>query len=290
LKLRAAVLLTLAALGGLVSPEAGCCAAVAQERVLRAEDVRRVASLDGEPQRTALREVLAGHPFTDEIPNAVFYYEARLRDPLRALLSDPKVGESAVRPLALIGVSEDLELIVQVGLPPRDGFFKNRWAYQVACALLEPGSEQEWAFLRKAALNEFEDRWVDAGAIQTLRLMASPRSQQILEEACTVNTYRAKSIARALEYINSNPPPLADENLEALAKRVAGTIKFGNWEGNGTPRYNQGKDKALIDSRHFNGEDRLTYTATFHLVSGVWRLRGLRETRQEYILEVTPVR
>jgi hypothetical protein len=257
------------------------CAAVAQERMPCAEDVRRVASLDGEPQRTALREILAGHGVGREVRDAVFYYEGRLRDPLRALLSDPKVGESALRLLALIGVSEDLELTVQLPPPAREGLLKNRWAYGLACALLEPSSEEEWAFLRKAALNEFNDGWVDAGAIQTLKLIASPRSQQILEEARNVNSRRPNSIAKALEYIHSNPPPLADEDLEALAKRVAGTIKFGNWEGNGKPLFNQGKDKALVDSWHYDGEDRLTYTATFHLVNGVWRLCGLRETFQE---------
>jgi hypothetical protein len=269
----AAVLLALAALG--------MRAAVAQERVPSADDVRRVASLDGEPQRTALREVLAGHRVTSE---SVFYYEAQLRDPLRALLRDPQVGESARGFLAQIGVPEDLQLVVELAPPPKDKLFQNRWAYWVAGALLEPGSEEEWAFLRKAALNEFNDRWVDAGAIQTLRLIASPRSQQILEEARTGNAERAKSIARALDYIHSNPPPLADEKLEALAKRVAGTIKFGNWEGNGKPRYNQGKDKALVDSRYSDGVDLLIYTATFHLVNGVWRFRGLRETLQELIM------
>ena len=263
-----------------------CCAAMAQERVPCADDVRRVAGLEGEPQRTALREIIAGYQSTDEVPNAIFYYEARLRDPLRALLRDPKVGESARGLLALIGVSEDLQLVVQLAPPPRDGPFDNRWAYEVACALLEPGSEREWAFLRKAALNEFDDRWVDAGAIQTLKLIASPRSQKILEEARTGNAERAKSIARALDYIHSNPPPLADENLETLAKRLAGAMRFGKWEGNGTPRYNQRRDKALVDCRYSTGEDWLTFTATFHLVNGIWRLRGLRETLQQLAVPV----
>ena len=278
--IRATALLALAALGGLVWNRV----TVAQVRVFHPDDVRRVASLDGEPQLTALREVLAGCRGLCGFDDTVFYYEARLRDPLRALLRDPKVGVRAGGYLALIGVPEDLELVVQLAPPPRNGPFDNRWAYEVACALLEPGSEEEWAFLRKAALNEFNDGWVDAGAIQTLKLIASPRSQQILEEARNVDAERAKSITRAVEYIHSNPPPLADEKLKALAKRVAGMIKFGNWEGNGTPRYNQAKDKALVDCRYFNGEDRLTYTATFHLVNGVWRLRGMRETLQELIL------
>jgi hypothetical protein len=36
-------------------------------------------------------------------------------------------------------------------------------------------------------------------------------------------------------------------------------------------------------------DDRLTYTATFHRIDGLWRLRGLRETLQEAVM-VMPIR
>jgi hypothetical protein len=153
----------------------------------------------------------------------------------------------------------------------------------VVCALLEPTSESEWALLRNAASGEFDDRWVDWGAIQTLKLIASSRSLQILEEAQQRNEFRAKSIAKAIEYIETNPPPFADRDLKKLAGRVAETIKIGDWEGNEPPRYNQARDKALIDFEFRTAEDLLTYTATFHKLGAVWKLRGVRETLQAMV-------
>lgn len=190
--------------------------------VASADDLSHVASLNGAAQQKALRALLIDIP-DDPLPflNSVFYYERRLRLSLRALLHDPQASDGAQYLLALIGVPEDLQIIIQLAPPPRREGFEDRWAYAVACALLAPGSELEWAFLRKAALNEYDDRWVDAGAIQTLKLLASPRSRQLLEETRVQNEYRAKSVARALEYIDSNPPPLVDRNLEELARRVA---------------------------------------------------------------------
>src|ERR1700693_2485110 len=100
------------------------------------------------------------------------------------------------------------------------------------CRLHDVGtaSEEEWAFLRKAAFNGFDDRWVDYGAIQTLKLIASPRSRQILEEAGQRNPERAEMVAAALDYIRSNPSPLSDGNLEVLAKRTAEVVKIGELE------------------------------------------------------------
>jgi hypothetical protein len=34
----------------------------------------------------------------------------------------------------------------------------------------------------------------------------------------------------------------------------------------------------------YTSEDRLTYTATFHRIGGLWRLRGVRETLQEFMV------
>ena len=156
------------------------------------------------------------------------------------------------------------------------------------CRLHDVGtaSEEEWAFLRKAAFNGFDDRWVDYGAIQTLKLIASPRSRQILEEAGQRNPERAEMVAAALDYIRSNPSPLSDGNLEVLAKRTAEVVKIGELEGVGPPQYNQAHDKALVDFLFLTGNDRLTYTATFHEVAGVWRLRGVRETMQAFLFRV----
>ena len=127
-------------------------------------------------------------------------------------------------------------------------------------------------------------RWVDAGAIQTLKLIGSPRSQRILEEAQQRNQSRARQISGALDYIKSNPGILADADLEALAKRVAAVIKIGDWKGNGTPRLNEAGDKALVDFTFQTSTDRLVYTATFHRRDGAWTLRGAHETSQAFVV------
>lgn len=168
--------------------------------------------------------------------------------------------------------------------------FGNRWAYYVASTLLEPSDEEQWAFLRKCAFNEYNDGWVDFGGITTLRLIASPRSVEILEQARTKNGRRAKTIDRALEWIRSNPPALAHRDLAEAAKRVAQAIGIGSWEGNGKPRYNEEGDMALVDCVFLDGLDRLTYTVTFHKVDGVWVLRGVRETMQALIAPPPPPR
>jgi hypothetical protein len=142
----------------------------------------------------------------------------------------------------------------------------------------------EWAFLRSSALNDFHDRWVDAAAIQTLKLIASSRSLALLEEVRQRNTERPKSCARAIDYVLSNPPELRDDSLQRLAKRVAEVNGIGEWQGNRNTRYNVAGDKALIDVVYDTGEDIFIYTATFHRVDGLWRLRGFRETLQQFAI------
>ena len=189
----------------------------------------------------------------------------------------------------MIGASEDLHLILHVAPPPASPGFPQRWRYAIATLLVGPDDEDEWSFLRRCALNEFDDRWVDAGAIQSLKLTASPRSRWILEEAQQKNPGQASRISNALDYIQSNPEPLADINLKALAERVAQVLKIGNWEGNGRPRFNEAGDKALVDFTFQTAMDRLGYTATFHRIDGIWKLRGANETYQAFAPQV-PIR
>ncbi len=181
--------------------------------------------------------------------------------------------------LGLIGEPNVLSLLLI--RPP--SLPTNRWVYDVVCMMLEPASDEEWAFLRKAAFNGFDDRWVDYGAIQALKLIASPRSRQILEEAGQHNPDRTNEVAAALDYIRSNPSPLSDRNLELLAKRTAEVVKIGELGGVGPPQYNQAHDKALVDFLFNTGSDELIYTATFRSVAGIWKLRGVRETMQAMV-------
>jgi hypothetical protein len=177
---------------------------------------------------------------------------------------------------------------MQLATPPESDGFPERWRYAVATALVNPDDEPEWTFLRDCAVNKFDDGWVDAGAIQSLKLTASGHSWEILEEAQQSNQARASLISRALEYVRSNPPPLTDADLKALAERVANLLKLGSWEGNGSPRFNQAGDKALVDFWFQTAEDRLVYTATFHRIEGVWTFRGALETFQAFAPAIPP--
>jgi hypothetical protein len=163
-----------------------------------------------------------------------------------------------------------------------DDPFKDRWRYWVATFLLNPEGEGEWSFLRRCSLNEFDDRWVAAGAIQSLKLIASARSKEILDEVRAQKGPRSDTVAEALEYVQSNSGLPAGRDLEALAAQVAQIVKVGTWKGNEPPRYSKAANKAFVDLKFHSGLDGLTYTATFHKLGDVWVLRGVRETQQQF--------
>ena len=248
------------------------------------KDVRRTARLAGAAQQAELRELLAGdyerEGRGEDLQELMFLHYRQLRPSLRALVADPKVGKDAAAILAFIAVPDDLRLVIQHAPPAKKELFEDRWAYHVVSGLLEPASEEEWAFLKKCAANEFDDLWVDAGAIESLRLIASSRSLAVLQDVRKQNADREELIARAIQYIESKPPPLSHSNLVEAGKAVAQAIKIGNWEGNKEPRFNDEGDMALIDCEFIAGRDLLIHTATFHQVDGLWKLRGVRETLQ----------
>jgi hypothetical protein len=82
--------------------------------------------------------------------------------------------------------------------------------------------------LRKCAINEYDDRWVDAEAIQTPKLMASPRSREILDEALRVDQERSRLLAQAEEYVAARTRAAGSSDLETLAAKVREVIK--DWE------------------------------------------------------------
>ena len=252
------------------------------EREFGDSHVRRIAALKGQAQISELRELLAGR-FDDsdhDLNELIFVEEHLFRPALRALVTDPKIGMEAGQILAFIGVPEDVRLVVDNAPPPKKELFKDRWAYHVVSALLEPTTEKEWAFLRGCAMDAYEDAWVDAGAIVALKLIASPRSQQLLRDVGKINVDRADSIKSAIQYIESAPPRLTDEDIIAAGKKVAQAIKIGKWQGNKKPQFNAKEDKALVKCEFIAGRDLLVHTATFHKVDGKWNLRGVRETLQ----------
>jgi hypothetical protein len=252
------------------------------EREFGAADVPRIANLGGQAQINELRELLGGD-FENSgsgLNELVFTQEHKFRPGLRALVGDLKVGTAAGQLLAFIGVPDDVRLFLEHAPPPKRELFEDRWAYGVVCALLEPTTKREWTFLLKCAMNDYDDSWVDAGAISTLKLIASPKSKQVLKEAGRTNKDRAASIEAAIKYIESGPAPLSDEDIVAAGRKVAQGIKIGRWQGNKPPQYNEKKDKALVACEFIAGRDLLVHTATFHKVDGKWRLRGVRETMQ----------
>lgn len=251
-------------------------------REFSAADIRRIARLHGATQVNELREFLAGDfRASEQRPEElVFRREDRFRPALRTLVEDPKVGIAAGQLLAFIGEPDDVRLFVDYAPKPKKELFKDRWAYSVVCALLEPSTEKEWTFVRNCAMNDYDDRWVDAGAIKTLKLIASPRSKQILKEVGEKNTDRADAVEAAIEYIDSAPAPLSDEDVVIAGNKVAQAIRIGKWQGNKPPQFNDRKDKALVACEFIAGRDLLIHTATFHRVDGRWILRGVRETMQ----------
>jgi len=236
--------------------------------------------LSGADLNVALRNMLTSSvdgPFQE----LAFYYEDRLRPALRSLVDDPEAGIPARSLLAFIGVPEDLRLIARLGTPESQNLlYAHRWLYGVACSLLEPSTDAEWTLLRESALGVYKDLWVTRGAIQSLKLIASPRSRTILEEVQKANSFGSKFTARAIEYIQSNPESLRDGQLEELGRRVGKTLGSQTWTGNETPKYNQAGDKALIFLNFDTESDTYVYTATFQLVDEAWILRGVRETMQ----------
>ena len=248
------------------------------------EDVRRIVNLEGDELPGRMREMLAA---SGDYGGAVFFNEARLRPTLRTLAEDPYVAKSARDLLATIAEPEDLRLMARLPRPEKTDIFPDRWLYPVVTALIRPDEESEWSLLERCAANEFQDRWVDAGAIQTLKLTGGERSRGILSEAREKNSYRAALIDRAIEYIDSKPPALTGVDLDAVAKQVAQALKLGTWLENRAPRFNESGDKALVDLTFQSGVDYLVYTATFHRLEGTWTLRGVHETLQAFAPRAT---
>ena len=254
------------------------------KRQFSAEDIHRVARLSGENQKAELREILVGE-FQQEteqqnLRELIFFYGREFRPVLRELVEDTNPGKEACSLLAFIGMPEDIKFILNHAPAPKRKLYEDRWAYQVVCALLQPETPEEWDFLRRCAADEYYDRWVDAGAIRTLRLIGSAQCADVIKEAAKQNTGRKESFAHALASINKGPISLEAADVQQAGNKVAQAVKMGDWQFNTEPRYNKEKDMALVDCKFIAGRDLLIETATFHKVGEIWKLRGIRETMQ----------
>jgi hypothetical protein len=256
------------------------------KRLFHAADISRILKLPVDAQRRELRELLAGEmdPTGPPLNELIFAQGNAARSGLRWLLDDPQVGPQAGELLAFIGYPEDVRLLVQYAPEPNGEPAVNRWTYAVASALLAPSSEREWSFLKRCAADNYGDHWIDTGAIRTLKLIASPRSLQILEDVRKLNPHRTNEVDQAISYINSQPGPLTGKDANSAAEKLAQALGAGTWMGNEQPRYDDQRDAALVDCNFLlGGTQFLVFTATLHEEGAVWRVGGVRQTRQKLL-------
>ncbi len=266
---------------------------VLRRKLDRGAELARILKLDDSIQLEGLREILSSDASRNReaLTDGIFYHEARLRAKLLTLAQEPMVAEAARNFLAMIAVPEDVRFIMDLPTPTGSRAFEERWRYAVATALVGSTDSGAEKFLRRCALNQYGDRWVDAGAIQTLMLTGTATSRKILEEARRQNTFQTARIDRALAYLDSAPAPLSGGDLPLLAERVADAIRIGKWQGNSPPRFNAAGDKALVQLTFQTGSDRLGYEATLHKVDRMWTLRAARQTHQAFAPMITaPIR
>jgi len=252
-------------------------------RQVQSKDLERVISLKGETQRLALRDVILGERDDDKIAKdldeLLLSKTSQIHDALLSLATDEHAKKEASELVATLALQDDMARILPTPPAPQRGY-ENRWIYSLVTGLIEPTKESQWELLKRAARGDYDDLWVDAGAIQTLRLNASVRSRSILQEVAERNSDRKKTVDRAIAYIDGGAKPVADADLAEAGKKAAQAIGFSAWQGNKAPRYSEGRDVALVDASFIIGRDLLVYTATFHHVGDQWRLRAIRETMQ----------
>ncbi len=243
----------------------------------RDPEVLRIAGLSGKEQTKALRSALLSRSRGKAFGDTLFYSQEQLRGSLRRLVSDRKAGTEAAYYLCLIADHNDLRAIIR--RPPRARTLTDFWAYQVASSVMEAGEEEEWNFLWDCLMGK-KDPWASSGAIQTLKLIGSPRSLAMLEQAHEANLRWGGEVDRAIAFAKIERPPFHGSSLGEVAGRVAHLVGAENGE---MPRYDAGGDKALVDVRLTAGRDLLIYTASFSRVDGEWYLRGFREVMQGYL-------
>ena len=75
----------------------------------------------------------------------------------------------------------------------------------------------------------------------------------------TRHVARTNEIDSAIAYIASHPAPLSDQSLAAAAEKTAHGLD-GSWLGNERPRYNEKRDKALVDLNFISGAATTWFT------------------------------
>jgi len=81
-------------------------------RVFGPRDLRRISKLTGQLQQNQLAELLGGDGELN-LEEFVFLNYQQLREPLRSLVLDPKVGTRAAQLLSVVAVPEDMTLLAK---------------------------------------------------------------------------------------------------------------------------------------------------------------------------------
>jgi hypothetical protein len=254
------------------------------------EKVARAAKLRGNEQVRAVRAILddamEGRIVALlELEYAVFRHERSLRPALRETRSDPKISRLAIALLGMIGEREDIRRLARALGRTKDSLTLEALSRTVATTIPDSASDDVWTVLRKAAGNAYNNGWADAQAIRTLKLLASPESAEILQEARERNPYRVEAIDEALGYIRSDPVAIVGNDLEHLAERVLRIAARGEWSGSKAPIFNEERDKALIEFEYTTEDCRWRCVATFHRQDKLWRLRSVSESMHSQRLD-----
>lgn len=237
------------------------------------EDVDRALQLHPKKRSTAVRNILS-EGYWPDIGDNVFVRESELCRPmLQDFLNDKDVARSAASILVFMGYPEDIRTVLKKFPPRETRDYRNFLCSQIAYALFDPVTEEEWDFLRRCAIDEFQDGWADAAALQTLSLLDDTRRLDIFNEVKQKNRKRVSDdlIAR----FNTAPPALMGEDISLLAGNISKAVSAGTWESNEEPRRNTPDTIALVDMFFRSGRCGYLYTAVFHRADNLWKLRGL---------------
>ncbi len=230
---------------------------------------------------------MAGVLKDGSLARALFKMDHAFRPVLRELALDPAFQTEGDSPAGDSRFTrKDLQWLTEEMPTPTKKMLDDLWADDVAAAILEPLTERQWSFLKKCASGDYDTDNVGdvaASAIETLKLIASLRSQRILEELRPMDEALASFISEAIRYVKSRPEPLSDRNLVDLGKRVALAVKFDTeWKRNTPPEFNKSPDKALIDLDFADELQKTTHTATFQKVNELWKFRGMHMSRATF--------
>ncbi len=256
-------------------------------RLFEAADVARLTESGKEVPTQELREILAGEVEGEDLDKTLFVHGHSVRSGLRSLVEDPKIGIIALTYLAMLGEPDDSRYILQHA-PAPGSEFAHAWESFVVTTVLEPATDEEWEFLKRCARGTEEDPWVQSNALQTLRVIASPKSRAILEELRSQAKDKGfdEFVTRAVAYIDTKPAPLSGPHLDELVKRVASAVSTSaKFQRSWPPLYSVRKDRVRVDFETAQFRDSMTYAATFHKVDGLWKLRTLHLFQQGTLIK-----